>query len=149
VGADSAINPAIQEAWRKNLGVDVAIVQTESRVMWSEMQAKNYIIGRGAWQGDYADASSFLELFRTNGRWNFTNWSSPRYDALLTAAATELDPAQRQRLMASAEALLLEETPIIPLYYERKAELIAPAVRDWPDNVQGRHRFEVVGLESP
>jgi oligopeptide transport system substrate-binding protein len=144
----AALNPVLQETWRKVLGIEVSIAQTESRVMWSEMQAKNYTIGRGGWQGDYADATTFLDLWRRGGGWNFTNWANPRYDALLDAANAELDPAKRQQTLSAAEALLLEEMPVIPLYFDRRAELIDPAVRDWPDNIEFRHRFEGVWLQG-
>ncbi len=146
---DASLDSAIQEAWRTVLGIEVALQQVETRVLWSDLQAKNYTIADGAWQGDYADASTFLELWRGDNGWNFTNWADARYDALLAAAAVELDPAARQQKLAAAEARLLEQLPVIPLYYARWPELIDPAVQDWPDNVEYRHRFDGVWLRQP
>jgi oligopeptide transport system substrate-binding protein len=148
-GADTSFYAALQETWRKELGIEIGLAPLETRVHWSELQAKNFVIADGAWQGDYADASTFLELWRTGNGWNFTNWSDARYDALLSAAAVELDPAARQRKLAEAEARLLDQLPVIPLYHVRQPELIDPSVHDWPDNVENRHRFNRVWLQSP
>jgi hypothetical protein len=38
---------------------------------------------------------------------------------------------------------------VIPLYFRRWAQLIDPAVQDWPDNVEDRHRFDGVWLKTP
>ena len=48
---------------------------------------------------------------------NRTGWSNARYDALLREAADEVDPARRLALLSEAEALLLDESPVIPIYH--------------------------------
>src|SRR5205814_9581611 len=46
----------------------------------------DYDISRYAWNGDYPDPNTFLDLFVTNGGNNETGFASPIYDRLIAAA---------------------------------------------------------------
>lgn len=137
---------ALQESWRTVLSIDVILQTSESRQHWSNLQLKQYDLSIGGWIADYPDASTFLDLFVSDGGWNFTHWSDRSYDALLTASAAELDPARRRETLQQAEARLLEQMPIIPLTFSRTRTLIQPSVRDWPLNVLDRPDFKSTWL---
>lgn len=147
-GGAGEFHQAIQEAWRTQLGIHIAIAESESRTHWSTMQLKQYDLAVAGWNGDYADASSFLDLFVTGGGWNFTNWGDAGYDRLIAEAAGELNPEKRLKILQDAEAKLLEAMPIIPLTFARNRYLKAASVRDWPDNVLDRPDYRPVWLEA-
>lgn len=138
---------AIQQSWRVKLGLDIRILESESRTHWSNLQLKNYDIAIAGWNADYADPSTFLDLFLTGGGWNFTHWGDPAYDALIRSSASELDPAKRLALLQRAEAHLLEAMPIIPLTVPLARTLIASSVRDWHLNPLDRPHFTGVALQ--
>lgn len=129
---------AIQETWRTQLGIEVTLQESESRTHWSNLQVKEYDLAIGGWVADYPDASSILDLFTSGGGWNFTGWADPAYDALLAAAAGELDPARRLETLQRAESRLLEAAPVIPLTFGYDRTLVHPSVRDWHANVLDR-----------
>ncbi len=137
---------AIQETWRSSLGLEIAIQKSESRTHWSNLQLKQYDLGFAGWNADYPDASTILDLFVSGGGWNFTQWGDPPFDALIAASAIELDVAQRLRKLQAAEARLLEQMPIIPLTFVRRAVLIHPSVRAWARNPLDRPDFKAVWL---
>jgi oligopeptide transport system substrate-binding protein len=132
---------AIQQAWRSKLGLDIRILESESRTHWSTLQLKNYDLAIAGWNADYADPSTFLDLFLTGGGWNFTHWGDPAFDSLMRSSSGELDPAKRLDLLQRAEAHLLAALPIIPLTVPRARILVAPSVRDWHLNPLDRPTF--------
>ena len=72
---------------------------------------------RDGWVGDYNDPFTFSQLFYSANDMNHPGYASERYDELIEAAAAEMDPARRADLLQQAEVILLEDMPIIPIYF--------------------------------
>ena len=137
---------AIQEMWRKNLGIRVALRNQEYKVYRISLSQGDYELARSAWSGDYLDPTTFLELFVSGGHINWTHWSDTRYDRLLAEAAGERDPARRTEKLQAAEKILLEAAPIIPTLHSRSKFLIRPEVQGWHPNLLDIHPYNAVRL---
>ncbi|CAM3427223.1 peptide ABC transporter substrate-binding protein [Brevibacillus invocatus] len=112
------IAEAIQDQWKKNLGVDVKLENKEWKVYIEDLHQGNYQIGRMGWLGDFNDPINFLELYKDKkGGNNDTNWENPKYKELLNQSALEQDPAKRSAILAEAEQILMDEMPIMPIYF--------------------------------
>ncbi|MCD8283626.1 MAG: peptide ABC transporter substrate-binding protein [Opitutae bacterium] len=135
---------AIQEMWRKNLGIKVVLRNQEYKVYRVSLAQGDYELARSAWSGDFLDPTTFLELFASDGNMNWTNWKSPRYDDLLARAARERDPQARNKLLAEAEDALLADAPIIPTVHPRNKYLIRPEVQGWYPNLLDIHPYNSV-----
>jgi oligopeptide transport system substrate-binding protein len=142
------IAEALQEMWRRELGVQVRLVSQEFKAVLAERRAGEYQILFSDWVGDYLDPSTFLDVWRTDSGNNHTGWASPAYDSLLRAAALTNDPAARNLLFQKAEALLLEAAPIVPLYYNTHIFLLQPAVKGWHPTLLDHHPYKYVWLEE-
>jgi len=142
------IAEAVQDMWRRELGVQVKLVNEENKVVLAARQSGDFQIVRASWIADYPSPSSFLDLFRRGNGNNFTGWTSPEYDALLFAADRTADPAARRELWAKAEALLLEAAPVIPIYHYSHAFLIQPSVQGWYPNALDHHPYKYVWLDG-
>ncbi|MDW0118327.1 peptide ABC transporter substrate-binding protein [Sporosarcina thermotolerans] len=112
-----AIAQAVQDMWKKNLGVSVELNNEEWGVYLDSMGAGNFQVGRMGWIADYNDAINFLEIFETVGGNNYTNWENKEYQALLKKSRTETDVAAREKILRDAEAIFMEELPLSPIYY--------------------------------
>ena len=123
------IAEAVQAMWKRELGIPVEILNQEWGSYLQATTALQYDIARRSWLGDYLDPSTFLGCYLTGDGNNRTGWGDPRYDALLRAAAKELDPTGRLGLLREAETLLLDEGPVIPIYHYATNELVKPYVR--------------------
>jgi oligopeptide transport system substrate-binding protein len=66
---------------------------------------------------------------------NLMHYASKDYDALLEAAARQVDTARRRGLLEQAERTALADHPLIPLYFYVNKHLVKPEVRGWYDNV--------------
>jgi len=99
------------------------------------------------WLADYNDPSSYLDLFLSQSGNNMTGWANADYDRLNGEARDTLDPVRRNASFQRAEAILLAEAPIAPMFYGTRTYLIHPAVRGWVPSLLGIHRYQYVWLE--
>ncbi|MEO6568020.1 MAG: peptide ABC transporter substrate-binding protein [Opitutaceae bacterium] len=138
---------AIQEMWRKELGIEVRLVNQEAKVVRTERRAGNYQILLSDWVGDYLDPTTFLDVWRSDSGNNHTGWANPDYDAILFSAARTASVGERAALLQKAEALMLAAVPIAPLYYNTHVFLLHPAVKGWHPTLLDHHPYKHVWLE--
>lgn len=136
--------------WKQWLGVDARLLNEEWKVFLQNRRLKDKTQAfRAAWIGDYNDANTFLDLLHSAHGLNDVGFADPRYDALLAAAGAELDPARRAALLRQAEALLLAELPVMPVYFYVTKRLVKPWVKGWQGNIMDHHRTQYLYLETP
>ncbi|NGX62139.1 MAG: Oligopeptide-binding protein OppA [Chlamydiae bacterium] len=124
------IAQAIQQQWKEVLGIKVELDTCDWKVYLSKISQQDYQIGRMSWIGDFCDPVSFLEPYKLkDGGLNETGWENPHYISLLTQAEKELDIEKRKKLLKEAETLLVDEMPIIPVYYINHCFLRKPYVK--------------------
>ncbi len=127
---------AISAMWKEALGVQTLLLNQEWKVF---LQTRSTRLGteifRSGWIGDYNDASTFADLLHSDNAQNDSGWSNPRYDALLEQAARELDLDRRARLLEEAERIMLDEAPVIPIYFYISKHLIKPWVDGFVPNI--------------
>ncbi len=131
----------VQHQWRTHLGLNVRIEKVEWKVFLDLVHEMKYQIARGGWYGDYVDPNTFLDMFVTDGGNNETGWSNTRYDGLIAAAARETDPHRRMDILRRAERILLDEVPIMPIYYYTAAMLVRPGLEGVEPNLLNRIDF--------
>jgi ABC-type oligopeptide transport system substrate-binding subunit len=138
---------AIQAMWRKELSIRVDLSNQEWGSYLKATTSLQYDVARRSWIGDYLDPSTFLNCYRTGDGNNRTGWSNPEYDRLLAEAAREADPDRRLDLLSRAEAILLEESPVIPIYHYQTNELVKPYVRGLHPTVLDTHPLKYVRID--
>lgn len=144
-----SILEAVQEMWRRELGVNVQVGNVEWKVFLDALTQRTYQIGFMAWVGDYIDPNTFLSMMLSDSGNNRTDWANPKYDALLARAEVTLDPAARTALLHEAETLLLDEQPIVPLWHSTRNYLLHPSVRGFTPNLMDLHGYQHLWLEAP
>jgi oligopeptide transport system substrate-binding protein len=144
-----AIAETIQQMWKRNLGIEATLRNEEWRVYLDSQSQTKYMVSRSGWIGDYPDPNTFLSTFLSYDGNNRTGWASEEFDRLLHEAACTLDEAQRFELLQRAEEVLMDELPLIPLYYYKRIYLIHPAVKNWHPTFLDHHPYKHVYLEAP
>jgi len=145
-GTEQPVAEALQQMWRSQLGINVALVQQEMKTAISARRSRSYDILAGFWNGDYLDPATFLDVFLTDGGNNQTDWSSPSYDRLIAESTRTVDQTARYALLRRAEAILLAEAPVIPLYHVPMRRFHAASVRGWHENLLDLHPLKFVAL---
>jgi len=142
------IAEAVQEMWRRELGLEVRLTNQELKSTLSARRAGDFQMLRSVWTADYADPTSFLSIFTTAGGNNYTGWADSAYDAALFAAARTSEQVARNTLFNQAERILLDAAPIIPIFHYTHVFLLQPSVRGWNSTVLDHHPYKHVWLES-
>jgi oligopeptide transport system substrate-binding protein len=138
---------ALQAAWQRELGIKIAIAPVEQKIWVQNQQTLNYTLTTSAWTADFPDPVTFLGLFTGDSTYNWTGWKSPQYDQLLATAATLADAGKRFEAFQQAEALLLEEAPVAPVFFGAQTYLLDPTVKGWPPAPLVFRRFQLVELK--
>jgi len=146
---DKIITEALQRMWRENLGVETTLLSQDYKVYLDSMSALNFDVIRSTWLGDVYDPVNFLECFLTDGGNNRTGWGSAEFDRLIEASYHEVDPAQRHEYLHQAEAILLEEAPITPVFFQTQKYLKAADLLGLTPNFQGFIRWQDLYFDRP
>jgi oligopeptide transport system substrate-binding protein len=141
------IAEAVQEMWKKNLGVAVELSNQEWKVFLDNLDKRNYQVARDSWIGDYADAMTFLELFESTNGNNVPGYKSAGYDALLKTAKETPDQAARMAAMHAAEQMLMDEAIIAPIYFYTNPMAVKANVKGYVRSVLGVIYFKEAYLE--
>jgi len=121
----------IQQQWRENLDLKVALETQEWKTFLKSTIAGEYQIARMGWIGNYPDPESeFLSSFKCKSPDNRAKWCNDKYDRLYKQAEATADRKQRLEYIRQAEKVMINEAPVIPLYVYTQHHLQKPYVRD-------------------
>ncbi len=128
------IATVVSQMWKQKLGVETTLENMEWSTYLNVRREGNFDVARGAWCGDYNEASTFLDILMTGQEQNDGKWSNADYDALMVASKTSEDP---QRQYTEAEQILAEDMGIIPVYHYANTFLLDPSIKGFPrENVE-------------
>lgn len=138
----------IAAMWKQLLGVETSLRNEETKVFLSSRRERRRTqIFRASWISDYDDASSFLDLLMSRNPRNDTGYISARYDGLLASASRSAGDARRQ-LLQDAQTQLIDDAPVIPIYFYVTKHLVSPRVRGWQDNPLDHHYSRALSLDA-
>jgi oligopeptide transport system substrate-binding protein len=120
---------AVAAMWKDVLGVETELVQMEFKAyLAARADPSRWDVVRVGWTADYNDASTFLDTMTSGSPQNFGRWSSAEYERLLREAANEPDPAQRRDALQRAESMMLDDYPLLPVYFYVTRRLVQPGI---------------------
>jgi ABC-type oligopeptide transport system substrate-binding subunit len=127
----SKVLESIKSDLEENLaGIYIELVEDES----------DYDIKWNGWGPDYLDPLTFLELFKSNGSFNETYFSSEKYDELINQVNSHAyisNLETRWELLREAEGILLNEVGVVPIIQRNEIALYSPNVTKWVEHTLG------------
>lgn len=132
---------AYQEAWKKNLDLDVEVLTMPFKSRLARMTNKDFQVVLALWGPDYNDPMTFLDMFETGNGNNHTSYTDKKYDELLSKIRTETDNTKRFNLLMETEKKLMEDLPIGPIYFRNRDYVVK-------DHLKGviRNAFQDINL---
>ena len=118
--ADEALFETVALQFRAaagQLGIAVALQPTESTAMSERLRAGDFDVYVRKLKGN-PFLVNFMPVLhsRAVGAGNLTGFGTPASDRLLEQLAAAPSPAERHRLLARFQAMLLDEAPLVPLF---------------------------------
>jgi oligopeptide transport system substrate-binding protein len=140
---------AVAAMWKETLGTETELIDEEYRVFLdSRKDYSRWDVVRLAWVADYNDAGSFLDTFRTGSPNDDSGYDNPKFNALVDEAQRTADMAKRRAILESAERTMLEDYPLIPIYYFSSKRLFKPYIRGETSNPLNRLYSKHLSIEA-
>jgi peptide/nickel transport system substrate-binding protein len=91
---------------------------------------------RGSWIADYPDAEHYLSVFYSKNPAppNYTRYNNPQLDELFDRAIAETNDSSRYELYRQADQVIMNDAPVIPLWYDKVVRLIQRHVKGFATN---------------
>ena len=144
------IGEYLQKQWA-NVGVQVQIDINQSAAQQDLVDNGRVAFFAKSWLGDYPDAENYLALFYSP---NFspagpdkTHFKSVAYDKLYDEARRTQNVAKRTALYQAMDRIVVEESPVISLYYDEVVRLTQNNVRGLTPNPMNQLLLERVRKE--
>ncbi len=131
---------ALAAMLKQALGVRVNLINEEWKVFLETRKQKRITqLFRAGWIGDYNDAYTFAELMYSKHGINDPGYNNPAYDRLLQEAAVEGDFDRRREILEEAERLLIDDQPVMPIYYYVSKRMVKPYLAGYKPNIMDHH----------
>lgn len=145
--AHRSIAEAIQQMWRRELNIFVQIENQEWKVYLQSMHQHHFAIARNGWVAGFLDPLAILGIWKSDSSLNDSGWRNPQFDALLQEAGVTGDPALRFAKLRQAEEILVQDAPLLPIYWYTRVYLLDPAVTGWHANIEDQHFVQFLDLQ--
>jgi oligopeptide transport system substrate-binding protein len=137
---DSKRYAAAYQAMLKAIYIDTDIIQLDPQIHYRNLQSHNFDLGAASWVADFDDASSFLDLLRSDSGNNYGAYTNKAYDALLDQAENTVDAKARGEILKRAEQLALDDYAVVPTRFGQTLDIIMPQVKGWVANIRNFNR---------
>jgi oligopeptide transport system substrate-binding protein len=129
-GSNPTIAQFLQGQMQQNLGINITLDPEDSKTFSSNVNSGNFMWAFFGWGADYPDPDDWLPgLFGTGAGNNHTGYSNPAFDALSTKALAELDNTARLSDWDQAQQMVMNDAPIITIFYREGFVLEKPYVK--------------------
>ena len=139
---------AIQDMIQKNLNIKINLVNKEWKMYLDSFRTRDFYVAAASWIGDYNDPLTFLDMWTSDSGNNRARWGNKDYDKLMAESSVCLNKDSRFEVFKRAESLLVEQAPIIPLYYCTSMALLAPQLKGWYPNILDHHPYKYMSFEN-
>lgn len=139
---------AVAAMW-KQAGIEAELFNTEGKIHYADLKQKNFEVAREGWIADYDDPQNFLfKMEGKTGPLNYSGYNNPEFNALMDKAALMTDLTARAEVLKQAEALVMRDVPVIPIYYYVSKQLVSPKVVGWVDNTPDKHPSRFMDIKQ-
>lgn len=114
-------------------GLTITINQQPNKQKLELESSMEYDLTYSGWGPDFQDPITFIDLYLSDGSYNWSNYVNENFDRLVMEAKTNpTDTAKRWENMQEAERILVEEDAAIsPMYQSGLAQLRKPYVKGY------------------
>ncbi len=118
--------------------INIKISVDKASVLRQAVASCEYNFFKKSWVGDYADEENFMSLFYSKNfapvGSNYTHYKNPDFDILFEKVIREQNREVKSTLYQKMDQMLIDDAPIVPLYYDQVIRLVHKNIRDLNTN---------------
>lgn len=119
-----------------NIKVQISI--DKPSVLRQAVNACEYEFFKKSWVADYPDEDNFMSLFYSKNfspqGVNFFHFKNEKFDKLYEQALNEKNGSKKINLYQQMERIIIEESPMVPLYYDEVVRLVQFSIQNLTTN---------------
>jgi len=124
----------------ERVGIKTSVEITQGASL-RELVAKNGVnFFYGTWIADYPDAENYLSVFYSKNKipWgpNYTGFNNKQFDGLFEQAYHEANDEKRYALYRQMDNLVMQQSPVVVLYYDKRVNLYQNNISGYSINAQ-------------
>jgi ABC-type transport system substrate-binding protein len=132
------------------LGLKMQVEVVPKALLLDMTSGSKALFFRGSWIADYPDAENYLSVFYSKNPAppNYTRYHNPAFDDVFEKALAETDDSLRYRLYRQADQIVMNDAPVVPLWYDEVIHLVQPWVAGFPPNALNLLELRTVVLKK-
>ena len=134
----------------RQIGIQINVEVVQKSLLLEQTSKSEALFFRGSWIGDYPDAENFLSVFygKNPAPPNYTRYNNIKFDRLYEAALAEKNDSLRYKIYQQADQLMINDAPVVPLWYDMVIRLVQPYVKNFTPNSLNLLELRRVKLEE-
>ena len=120
----------------QEVGLQVQVDVVQKSLLLDLTSTSKTLFFRGSWIADYPDAENYLSVFYSKNPAppNYTRYDNPAFDAVFERAIRETNDSVRYELYRQADQIMIDDAPVVPLWYDVVIRLVQPYVQHFQPN---------------
>ncbi|HQW44565.1 MAG TPA: ABC transporter substrate-binding protein [Chitinophagaceae bacterium] len=117
-------------------GIPVQVEVVQKSLLLTMTSSSTAAFFRASWIADYPDAENYLSVFYSKNPAppNYTRYKSASFDEAFEKAIREDNDSIRYKLYQQADKIMIEDAPVVPLWYDKVVWLVQPGVKGFSPN---------------
>jgi peptide/nickel transport system substrate-binding protein len=119
-----------------DVGIHIQVETVQKALLLEMTSNSRALFFRASWIADYPDAENYLSVFysRNPSPPNYTRYKNVQFDALFEKALVEENDSTRYSLYQQADQLVINDAPVVPLWYDKAIHLVQTNVNGFVPN---------------
>jgi len=120
----------------EEIGIKVKVEVLQKSLLLEETAKSQALFFRGSWIADYPDAENYLSVFYSKNPAppNYTRYNNSAFDKLYEQSLIENNDSLRNKLYQQMDQMVINDAPIVPLWYDEVIHLVNPDIRGFEPN---------------
>jgi peptide/nickel transport system substrate-binding protein len=127
----------IQSQFAEN-NIKINLSVEKPSILRAAVNNMEYNLFKKSWFSDYADEENFMSLFYSKNfvpqGVNFFHYKNKTFDRAFEQAQIEKDEQKKILLYQQMDRLIIEDAPVIPLYYDQVVRLVSHRIKGLSSN---------------
>ncbi len=120
----------------EEVGIPVQVEVIQKSLLLEQTAKSQALFFRASWIADYPDAENYMAMFYSKNPAppNYTRYHNPAFDVLYEKSLLEVTDSIRYRLYREMDQIVINDAPMIPLWYDLALHLVLPNITGFYPN---------------